>query len=475
MNEIEQAGLTAMRDCWITGGAAFDLAPATWKAIAGNANPDERERRLLAIAAQAIEIALRPAAPKALKQRPPLPELALPMLPERLRPLLRAALKHAADARFKTRVATLVASRGFVLHPLDWMPAASYREVPDVYAPWVDWQAGVDGEKQSRREQLTAQTWDDFYPAARRTALTDMRRTAPALARQLIETKGSSESAEIRSALIELMGVGLSADDAPFLKSLFADRSGRVRELAGRLLARLGEQGNPGDGGLEDLTAELAAFISEGKSGFFRRRTTYAPLKLKSPSQESRRVDLFATCYLGDLAARFGVTESDFVGAWQFGFDDKADLFFVRMVSVSGGDAAVARLADTLVAEGGKPALLALHLMARLDSGRKRALIRQILKDTYDLHALIQVEGVEAGWLEWSDLTNGQTLPTLRSAVAGTDEPLKRSVDQILETLGSLVTAATAEKLIGDVVAAGMAPAAPSLGLLRLNASLTGP
>src|SRR5438445_68399 len=146
MNEIELIGLTAMRDCWITGGTAFDLAPTAWKAIAGNANPDERERRLLAIAAQAIEIALRPAAPKALKQRPPLPELALPMLPGRLRPLLRAALKHAADARFKTRVATLVASRGFVLHPLDWMPAASYREVPDVYASWVDWQAGVDGE-----------------------------------------------------------------------------------------------------------------------------------------------------------------------------------------------------------------------------------------------------------------------------------------------------------------------------------------
>lgn len=475
MNEIELTGLAAMRDCWITGGTAFDLAPDSWKAIAANANPDERERRLLAIAAKALDIALRPAAPKMLKQRPPLPELAMPMLPERQRPLLRAALKHAADARFKTRVATLVASRGFVLHPMDWMPAASYREVPGVYAPWVDWQAGVDGEKQSRREQLTAQTWDDFYPAARRTALTDMRRTAPALARQLIEAKGSNEPAEVRSSLIELMGVGLSTDDTPFLKSLFADRSGRVREVAGRLLARLGEQGNPGDGGPEDLAAELAAFISEGKSGFFRRRTNYAPAKLKSPSQESRRVDLFATCYLGDLAARFGVTESDFVGAWQFGVDDKADLFFVRMVSVSGGEAAVAHLADALVAEGGKSALLVLHLMARLDSGRKRVLIRQILKDTYDLHALTQVEGVEAGWLEWDDLTNGQTLPALRSAVAGNDEPVKRSADQTLENLGFLATAATAEKLIGDVVAAGMAPAAPSLGLLRLNAALDGP
>ncbi|TIO88549.1 MAG: hypothetical protein E5X92_28890, partial [Mesorhizobium sp.] len=82
-----------------------------------------------------------------------------------LRPLLRAALKYAADARLKTRVATLVASRGFVLHPMDWMPAASDQESPDIYAPWVDWQAGADGDRQSRRGQLTAETWDDFYPA----------------------------------------------------------------------------------------------------------------------------------------------------------------------------------------------------------------------------------------------------------------------------------------------------------------------
>ncbi|QND59085.1 DUF5691 domain-containing protein [Mesorhizobium huakuii] len=475
MNEIEQTGLATMRDCWITGGTSFDLAPVGWKEIAGSANPDERERRLLAIAAQALEIALRPAAPKTLKRRPPLPELALPMLPERLRPLFRAALKQAADARGKSRVVALVASRGFVLHPMDWMPAASDQTSPDVYAPWVDWQAGVDGEKHTRREQLTAENWDDFYPAARRTALADMRRTAPAAARQLIETRGSSEPAEVRLALIALMHFGLGADDVPFLKSLSADRSGKVRELAGRLLARLGEHGQPGDGGPEDPIAELAAFITEGKSGFIRRRTTYAPAKLKSPAQERRRAELFETCNLVDLAARFGVTESDFIGAWQFGADNNVDILVARMVAASGSDAAVAHMADTLVAEGGKPALFVLHLMPRLDSRRQRVLVRLILKDTQYLGALSLAEGVEAGWLDWADLTNGKTLPALRTAVAGNDDAVKRGVDQFLETLGFLATAAAAEKLIGDVVAAGMAPAAPSLGLLRLNASLTGP
>ncbi|OWK22514.1 hypothetical protein AJ88_10645 [Mesorhizobium amorphae CCBAU 01583] len=64
---------------------------------------------------------------------------------------MRAALKQAADGRRKVRVVTLVASRGFVLHPMDWMPAVSDQNSPDVYAPWIDWQAGVEGQTHAPR------------------------------------------------------------------------------------------------------------------------------------------------------------------------------------------------------------------------------------------------------------------------------------------------------------------------------------
>ncbi|MGX9571522.1 DUF5691 domain-containing protein [Mesorhizobium sp. f-mel] len=470
MNEGEQTGLATMRDCWITGGAAFDLAPTAWKTIAGGASPDEQERRLLAVAAQALDVALRPAAPKTLKRRPPLPRLSLPMLPERLRPLLRAALKHAVDSRRKTRVVTLVASRGFVLHPMDWMP--SDQNSPDDYAPWIDWQASFDGERHAPLEKLTAENWDEFYPAARRIALADMRRTESASARMLIEAKASGEPAEVRLALIELMRFDLNPEDAPFLKSLSADRSGKVRELAGRLLARLGEHGHLSEGGADDPAVELAAFISEGKSGFIRRRTTYTPAKLKSPAQEKRRAELFETCNLVDLAARFGTTEPEFIGAWQFGTDNNADVLIARMVAASGSDAAVTQMADTLVADGGKPALFVLHLTPRLDSRRKRALVRLILKQANYLSAINLAEGIDAGWLEWDDLSNGSALAGLRSAVAGNDEAVRRGADDILESLGFLATATTAAKLIDEVVAAGMPPAAPSLSVLRLNAAL---
>ncbi|TIX15164.1 MAG: hypothetical protein E5V44_05515 [Mesorhizobium sp.] len=125
-----------------------------------------------------------------------------------------------------------------------------------------------------------------------------------------------------------------------------------------------------------------------------------------------------------------------------------------------------------LVAEGGKLALLVLQLMLRLDGGRKRLLISQILNDAQNLHALNQVEGAEAGWLEWGDLAKGKTLSALRSAVSGDNDVMKRSAEQYLEAIGFLATAATAEKLIGEVVAAGLPPASPSLGLLRINAAL---
>ena len=469
MNELEQAGLARLRDGWISGGAVFELAPAEWKDVAAASSPDEQERRLLALAAQALDVALRPAAPKTLKRRPQLPILALPMLPDRLRPLLRAALKHATDARRKALVVRLVASRGFVAHPMDWMPAASDQNAPDVYAPWLDWQASAEQERPGSTEKLNAGNWADFYPAARRLALAAMRRSEPALARQLIEAKAPAESAEIRLPLVELIRIGLGPDDAPYLKSLAADRSSKIRELAGRMLAMLGEHG---EGGADVPVAELAGFIEEGKAGFIRRRTTFGPAKTKSHAQEQRRAELFELCNLVDLAARFGVVESDFITGWQFGADNNADLYLSRMVAASGSDAAVAHMADTLIAVGGKPALLLLQLTPRLDTGRQRVLVRQIIKDAQFPAALSQAQGIEAGWLGWDDLSSGRFLATLRNGIAAKEDAPRRVAEDIVETIGYLATAPAAAKFTDEVVAAGLPPASPSLGLLRLNAAL---
>jgi len=468
MNELEQAGLARLRDGWISGGAVFEFAPAEWKDVAAASSPDEQERRLLAIAAQALDVGLRPAAPKTLKRRPPLPALALPMLPDRLRPLLRAALKHASDARRKGLVVRLIASRGFVAHPMDWMPPASDQAAPDVYAPWIDWQASAEAERLAP-EKLTLQNWADFYPAVRRAALAGMRRTEPGVARLLIEQKGPAEPAEVRLSLVELIRIGLGPDDAPFLKSLSTDRSTKVRELAGRMLAMLGLHG---EGDATAPVAELAGFIEEGKAGFIRRRTTFGPAKTKSHAQEQRRAELFELCNLVDLAAQFSVTESDFITGWQFGADNNADVFLARMVAASGSDAAVAYMADTLIAAGGKPALLVLQLTPRLDTGRQRTLVRQIIKEVQFPAALSQAQGIEAGWLSWDDLSSGRFLASLRNGIAAKEDPPRRAAEELVETIGYLAAAPAAAKFIDEVVAASLPPASPSLGLLRLNAAL---
>jgi len=71
-------------------------------------------------------------------------------------------------------------------------------------------------------------------------------------------------------------------------------------------------------------------------------------------------------------------------------------------------------------------------------------LIRQILKDAQNLDALYLVEGIEASWLEWGDLTNSKTLSHCVPS-CGKRRTAKQSVDQALETIGFLATAATAE------------------------------
>ncbi|MER9970364.1 hypothetical protein NKJ94_26950, partial [Mesorhizobium sp. M0060] len=154
--------------------------------------------------------------------------------------------------------------------------------------------------------------------------------------------------------------------------------------------------------------------------------------------------------------------------------DNNADILIARMVAASGSDAAVTHMADTLVADGGKAALFLLHVMPRLDSRRKRVLIRLILEQANYLGAVNLAEGIEAGWLEWDDLTNGQVLPALRSVVAGNDDAMRRGADDILETIGFLATAAAAARLIDEVVAGGLPGAGPDRGVLGLQGALGG-
>lgn len=467
MNEMERSALSALRDCWMGGGAALAFAPTEWKHIAETAQPDEGERIVLAIAAQAFDVGLRPAAPKTLVRRPPLPALALPTLPADLRPQFRTALKNAVDNRGRSRLLSLVASRGFVAHPLDWMPAASDTDSPSIYAPWVDWRANDATARKTGDSQLTADNWHEFYPAARRVALTALRNADPAAARILIEAKAGGEAAEARLLIIETLRARLSADDVPYLQSLSTDRSSKVRELAARLLSRLGRRSASTEG--DDPVAELAGFIEQGKAGFIRRRTTFSPAKLKSSAQQARRGELFEQCSLADLAAKFGVSEWEFLEAWQFDAEDGFAL--VPMIANTANDQLVLEVAEKLLASGLSPALIA--LLPRLDKGTIQRIARSALAGgMHGLYLLKTVDAVPAGGMGVDELLSSKAFKELRAAISSTNEAERRRVPDALEMFGFLADTTAAKAVADAITAAGFPPADPVLALLRLNMAL---
>jgi hypothetical protein len=222
---------------WTMGSAAAPAA-AIWSGELGT-EPAEAELRLLALSGQFLGVAVTaepPAAPRVLLD---IPVLALPTVPETQRPVARRILAAAKETRRKAELLAFLAARGRTVHPADWMPTADDEDVPDVYAAWRDWAEiaasnnATRGQTKDRlKDRLSAENWDDFWPAARRVALSELRRCDPAAARLLLEPKFAGENAEARLRLLSLLAVGLSEADLPFLETIATSdraRSSRSR------------------------------------------------------------------------------------------------------------------------------------------------------------------------------------------------------------------------------------------------------
>ena len=85
-------------------------------------------------------------------------------------------------------------------------------------------------------QPITAETWTDYPRAARLDFLRGQRREDPEVALTLIQDCFGSEPANIRADLIEVLQIGLSEVDRPFLESLDKDRARKVKERAQDLL-----------------------------------------------------------------------------------------------------------------------------------------------------------------------------------------------------------------------------------------------
>ncbi|MEM7425964.1 MAG: DUF5691 domain-containing protein [Pseudomonadota bacterium] len=474
MAEIEHS-YERIKASWMTGSSAVRHAPDEWRDLVA-VEAVESELRLVALVGQALQLALDPVPAQDLVAMTDVPRLAYPVLPDQARPRFRRLFEAARSDRWQeSTLLRFVAARGYVAHPADWMPSPRDEDVPEVYLPWLGWQAAQDTGRMSEHEPvaLTAENWDYFTPAERRAELSALRRSDPSAAGSLIEAKAPDLPAEQRLRLVELLAENLSAEDADFLKSLLADRSGKVKTLAAAFLARLGQGVDAGE-----LETELAGFLKLGKKGLLSRKLKVSANKLKTDAQRRRRAELFEQVALQGLSRALNVSEGDFLEAWAFN-DAQATASLCAMVAVTGSDACAHRFAGLLVENGlsGQVPVVA----ERLEPADRASLAAAIVGTTEaDLTDAVLCAGDRLGELQGAEIMRSPAVQELGRAVekfsaeessAGRTRR-ENAVAIDLYALGLLADAPAASGLLREMTDAGLMAIDPKLEMLRFNESL---
>jgi len=449
---------------WTMGSSATSAA-SFWRDELGD-DPVEAELRLLALSGQFLGATVTAEAPLELRVLPDIPPLALPTASEALRPLVRRILAASKDAASKTALVHFLTTRGWTTHPADWMPDANDEDAPDVYAVWRDWSAfAAAGETTPRQtgDQLTADNWEDFWPAARKASLIGLRRRDPSAARALLEAKLGSENADARLRLLSLLSDRLSGEDVAFLEGLVAnDRAPKVKALATSMLARLGH--GPAAG--EDI-AELAGFFSVETEALQSRSRVIEIERPKTPAQWQRRKALLDGTDLMSFSDALGLAPQDLIAAWDWNVDPAADAGLIKLIVDTGTDAQLAQAAG-IVSEHDATGLI-VALAPRLTPAERAKFAA----------AGLRTHGIG---FEMAQMIAGTSarLDDLLSAPAGAKllAELRRDdakpSDHVAEfhALGLLASRTGAQQTLQRLTSAGLLQADPRLDMLRLNAAL---
>lgn len=448
---------------WTMGGQAAGIAPSAWQDALAGQDAGEKELRLLALTGQYLGLCVVPSPANALSAIAEIPPLALPMLPEAQAALARRCLKAMKDSAAQRDLIHLLAARGYAIHPADWMPTRHDDAVPDVYAPWRDWveaQSAQGGTAHEVHDELTEANWHDWWPAARRIALTKLRAHDPARATALLAAKAGGEAADARLRLIECVVTDLSDADVPYLESLSADRAPKIKAFAASMLARLGRgSGNGAD------AAELAAFFELQTKGLLRRTRVLVARATKTPAQRSRRETLFATVGVDGFAQALGVSLDDLVALWPLGADFQADRDFATLLEQSASPAIIDVIYARLMQEATMDVAFILALRGRFDTRQRDALARRVLASTgsnFQAGLAIAAAGAEMDGLI-------ETVPgkALVGAAAGASDFTAE-----LQALALLASQPAARAALDHITKAGQIPSDPRLDILRLSAAL---
>jgi Family of unknown function (DUF5691) len=448
---------------WTMGGLAAGLAPAPWKDAVSGDDASEGEIRLLALTGQYLGVCVAPTPASALAALPDIPPLALTLLPDAQAPLARRCLRLMKESHGQRDLICLLSARGYAIHPADWMPSRHDDAVPDAYAPWRDWaerQAGTAVPTQDTHDELTVANWSDWWPAARRIALSQIHARDPARATALLSARAAGEGAEVRLRLVECLLPGLSEADIPYLESLSSDRAPKIKALAASLLARLGRGAGTG----EDA-AELAAFFEFQTKGLLRRTRMLVPRPIKTPAQRSRRDTLFAQVDFESFARALSVPAGDLVTLWPFGSDAHADYGFAIFAEQSASATIIDALCERLMAASAIDVPVILGLRPRLDATQRSAFARRLLgAKSSSFGAALSIVGAGA---ELEGLIESQPGKALISAASGETE-----ITSEIRALALIASQAAARAAQDLLISAGLTASDPRLDLLRLNAAL---
>jgi hypothetical protein len=345
-----------------------------------------------------------------------------------------------------------------------------FEQLPDVYAPWADWHRSEDsGEEVNALQSITAENWGDWYPAERRLALAELRRTAPDAARELLAEKLPELSAEERLRIVETWDEWLSEDDVPLLQGFVKDRSGKVRRLIERYLGRIGGVEHAS----EDVS-EFADYFSASKRSRGQCTVTAKPLKTKA--QRKRRAELAEKLSLRSLVQALGLdNEVDLIRGWQHR-DDAASELLVQMVAATGGESAAAELASkiTTFTEISPDAFQL--IFDRLGKEHRRDFLPRVLAvddPTFSAAALC-AKGLwgEVPLDQIESTCSLKSLESIADKTSANNHRLNGKLQVGLFSLGLLVDIDAAKELLRRFTEKRLFASDPMLGLLKLNACL---
>lgn len=280
---------------------------------------DDRQAalRALSLTGQALRFE-RPATPAYFETEPEI-EDQRKLLPDELRrPMLRVLTGKTATEHPALAIARVLDERRLRPHPFDFprLDAFVRHHADQLGSTAQHWARSKSAEPEQPgyydQVDLDETNWTQGTPARRATFLDGLRKQDPNQARSLLEAAWPNEYADTRSRLLQAMHTNLNQNDRAFLESLEKDRSPRVRQLAKRLLGRLGV--------VADNPALAAALerITRKQSGLLRKRPVLAlelPATMKEASVPDWIRETFADVTLEELSRALSLTPLEIIEA----------------------------------------------------------------------------------------------------------------------------------------------------------------